>query len=212
MLIPRRIFAMRQLASQDTARFQLNGVHFTREDGKPVAVATDGKVLGHVSWSEDNWEEMPEIGTVKPAAPVDSTRTTLRSDDCERAEKIVPKKHGKPILGNCYLDEPSLNGTATLTATDLDRSDTVTAEPIDGTFPDYTVALPKGKAKATVILNGAYLAQSVKTLLALMAPVEKGKPPMIRLEIHGPDRPIALIAEQAGQVATVLVMPIVQNK
>lgn len=53
MLIPQNVFPISKIVDTDTTRYAIGGVRLERDEEGPVAVATDGRRLIAVRWSED---------------------------------------------------------------------------------------------------------------------------------------------------------------
>ena len=147
MLIPPSVFNAVGCASKDAHRFQLTGVLLSREaDGKPVAVATDGKTLVQASWTEDDAKCFP----VYPSNPVDfeavpGYTAIIPSASCKRLEKMSVSAglNGSDQIENIALDEKASveSKQAQFSSTDLDTVQRLDVKPIDATYPDYKVVI-----------------------------------------------------------------------
>lgn len=137
MLVPPKIMKLTALADKETSsRYALSGIRFERDQsGKPFAVATDGRRLASVSWSEDSPENYPAAaGFFLDHKP--GFETVLSIKDCQEAAKLAPKKCFKPILENVVIDE-SANGTLNYGATDLERTRLVNVRTLEGRYPRW---------------------------------------------------------------------------
>src|SRR5687767_2216501 len=106
MLIPSPALNVRKLATTEARRYAMNGVLVERmADGKPRMVATDGHLLGVVTWEETDAGEFPLIEGVNPAHEGKPFRAILPTADL--GGFATPSKAAKrrPILGNVALDE-----------------------------------------------------------------------------------------------------------
>lgn len=135
MLIPPKVLKIASCCDKDSLRYATAGVRLERDDaGVPYAVATDGRRLTRVTWTEDAGDEYP--------GDFDQTHqpgfsTLLHMDDCKEAAKLPPRRTIKPILANVVVEEASANGEVTYGATDLDRLRKVKAKSVEGKFPDW---------------------------------------------------------------------------
>ena len=133
-------------------RANLAAVHFTT-DGH--AVATDGHMLAIVDppgdAKEDRNEPALEAFTLPAAGLVD-------------LNKAIPKRHGWPYA-ELDVAATNSNGTArfTIPAQDFEARELRKDE---GTFPDYTAVIPKGKAAFTVGINVDLLVKLAKVAKA----------------------------------------------
>lgn len=182
MLIPPSVFNAVGCASKDANRFQLTGVLLSREaDGKPVAVATDGKTLVQASWKEDHATEYP----VYPSNPVghDSVpgyAAIIPSASCKRLAKMAVNPQVRyPILDNIALDEQASveSKSAQFSSTDLDTVQRLDVKPIDATYPDYKVVIdgienssPDHVTRVqTLDINPHILIQALQTMIKTSA-------------------------------------------
>lgn len=136
MLVPPKIMQLAKLADNESSRYALGGIRFERcDEGRPYAVATDGRKLARVTWSEDDKELYPACAGFY-LDHVNGFETVLSSKDCTEAAKLPPKRTPKPILENIVIDE-SANGTLNYGATDIERTRLVQTRPLEGRYPRW---------------------------------------------------------------------------
>ena len=212
MLIPKDICNVAKVAAKDETRYAIHGVNLERDaDGKPWAVATDGKQLIAATWSEDPGEDFP--GNLGDPSHVEGFKTLVPAKDFRDAAKLAAKGRllrARPILGNVLLDERATgaDGTAPMAGTDLESVRTAAPAKVDGTFPDWQAVIPEYDAgeSVSVVINPTLLAG----LLDVLAKVDPGREPAVRLTIPNESgRPIRLDTVGTGTVdAKAVLMPI----
>lgn len=197
---------------------QLVGVHLERTTvtglpGPASAAATDGKILAMASWDEPNWKEYPVDGIGFDPKPFEGFSVTIDTKDCRELAKLPTKNVVKPILGNVAIDEQNNGlGETTAMATDLDTTREYKFKPIEGTFPDYRMVLPKDSPQATIKLDIRQLERAVKIFKDTFgirkndSIAESG----VELEIFSPDKPAKMTMAKNGLDVTVLAMPLVK--
>src|SRR5206468_3237806 len=124
------VFPISKICDCDTSRYALGGVRLERDAEGPVAVATDGKRLIAVRWSEAPGEDYP--AGVGDTTHVDNFETIIPFKQWNEAAKLPPKRTPKPILTNVLLEETSANGTVRMAATDLETTKQVTPRSLVG--------------------------------------------------------------------------------
>jgi hypothetical protein len=129
--------------NDEQCRYALGGVLVERDaEGKPHAVATDGRRLHHVTWVEDDAAAMPGLGL--DIRPRPGLAEILPAAAWKAAAKLpMPKRTPKPILQNVLLEESTANGQVKLAATDLERSETQVVRSVEGRFPAWRDVLPE---------------------------------------------------------------------
>lgn len=120
-------------ASTDASRFVLNGVHYNAK--KRVLEATDGRVAVRVPVCEQAAEFPPTKagGETLPDAIIPTAAF-------KRALANVPARTTLPVLD--YVRVAGSGERVTMTATDLDTEQAVTAKTIEGRFPDLDQVWP----------------------------------------------------------------------
>ena len=166
MLIPSQIFPISKVCDVESTRYALGGVHLERDAEGPVAVATDGRRLIAVRWSEAAAGDYP--GGVGDTAHVENFETLIPAKSWNEAAKLPPKRTSKPILANVLVEETSANGTVRMAATDLETTKQITPRSLEGRFPRWRDTMPKEQpGSITVRLDATYLAE-VCAVLAKM--------------------------------------------
>lgn len=140
MLVPRNVFAVAKCADTSDGRYALSGVRFERDaKGKPVAVATDGKRMLAVQWTEAKPSDFPanvgdthhvaDFATILPAKACDAARKGL-------GLKITKHLLGiKPVLENVLIEEPAVNGVVPMATTNIHETQRSQPESLEGRFP-----------------------------------------------------------------------------
>lgn len=175
------------LAAMDAqGRFNMSGVHLA-VNGHVRATVTDGHALLRVTQldtlSADDFpvtENFPE-----PAA--EATETIVPGDAWKTAFEAIPKASRIPVLG--YLAVKVGTETTSYAATDLDTARTGQLRPIAGTFPNVDSVVPKGRPKATVVLDGRILKRILDAWCAMQ---ESGQAVALRIDVRGPEDPVVL--------------------
>ncbi len=145
MLVPKNVFCISKACDTESSRYALGGVLVERDpEGNPVAVATDGRRLAVVSWTEDDGAEYPVDGG--DAESVDGFSTIIDKSHWDEAGKAARKvaKSSKPILRNVLLEE-SANGKVSLSTFDLESRRAIATRPIEGKFPKWREAIPENR-------------------------------------------------------------------
>ena len=204
MLIPPRVFETANVASKDSARYQLTGIYLAREHGKPEAVATDGKKLMVTTWKEDDNEEFPASANAC-IVPDDSFKAIIPTATCKRLAKWSGDKL-KPILCNVAIeetDEPTLHATTT----DLETVDKHSFKVIDGKYPDFSSLVHENDGDTVAFTN---VDNMIEALQALKKVLGKNRVATMRLAKDG-QHPIAFSARSEDEMinSTVYVMPMV---
>ena len=139
MLIPKNVFPLSVVCDTTANRYALGSVSLERRDGKPTAIATDGKMLVATTWSEDDSDNYP--GSFDRAI-VDDFDTLIPKKDWEAAGKDIPNNKTelkrKPILRNAFLQEPGANGIVKMGAANKVSEVTTT----EGRFPKWRDVMP----------------------------------------------------------------------
>ena len=152
MLIPRRVLsALTVCTDAESRRYALRGLRMERDGDKAFAIATDGRRLMSVEWT-DAAEDVDNIDfgglDVKPAADSDFARDgcILSSKDCRDIARTAKPKVGvlkkRPGLEFIALEESSANGSVKLAASDGETTATKTVKPLEGRYPKWRDVLP----------------------------------------------------------------------
>ena len=150
MQIPRRVLsALTVCADNENSRYALGGLRLERDGDKAIAVATDGRRLMQVEWTEPDADGIDFGGLdVKPAADSDFARdgAILGIRDCkEIARTLKPKVRAakrKPGLEFIAMEEASANGTLKMAASDGEATTTRTIKTLEGRFPRWRDVIP----------------------------------------------------------------------
>lgn len=147
MLVPRQVSAIGVVAAKESTRYAFNGIRLERtKDGKPRALATDGRRAIIATWDEADATSYPPVEGLEPGKHVENFGTILPVDAMTKASKACPKLgkgwRAKPILENFVVDEPSANGTVKLAANRLDSIERIEATSIEGQFPPVDDVVP----------------------------------------------------------------------
>lgn len=177
-------------ASTDQSRYVLNGVHFNAE--KKRLEATNGAILITIPVVES--EEFPPVKGASEALP---TSNIIPTAPFKRALANIPKRSSLPILENALLDS---NAKITLTTTDLDTEQSVTAKPVEGKFPDVDKVVPDTTGWQAIQLSGEYL--------SIIADYAKKHSAGITFRIKDELSPVTFsIRTQSGLTAEGVLMP-----
>jgi DNA polymerase-3 subunit beta len=132
------IDATRIAVSTDETRFYLNGVYLANEDGRLVAVATDGhRLVKREAALPGGAEDLP--GIIVPAASLREMMSLLASCDADvtvivRGEERIIVRAGGETFGSRL---------------------------VNGEFPDYNRVIPRG-LKSALTVRSAALAEAVQ--------------------------------------------------
>lgn len=207
MLVPSRVFHVSGVASRESSRPSLNGVYFERlSDASAGATATNGKLLVHSEWPDDDQSEYPGDGLATKAA---GFKATIPVGACQDAAKLAPKREWRPILEKVAIDEAGSNGTVKMAATDLESWRKLEPMAIPQDYPNYKGAIPTGEPKARIILSAVLL----KDLMATLSKIHPdGEGLYCDVEIHGPDRPVIFRPRTKDGIQTIgMIMPLVEE-
>lgn len=213
MLIPKDVCNVAKVAARDETRYAIHGVSLERDvEGKPWAVATDGRRLIAATWTEDPGEEYPAgAGDV---SHVSGFKALVPSKDFRDAGKLAAKGRivkARPILGNVLVDEKATaaNGIVPMAGMpDVGSVRTAAPGKLKGTFPQWEAVVPEydGGESVSAVVNPTLLAG----LLDVLAKVDPGREPTVRLTIpRESGRPVRLDTVGTGTVdAKAVLMPI----
>lgn len=194
MLYNKHNIAVAKFAAKNDIIPELAGVLFMKDK----TVATDSFRLMEVSTSTAyKPEEFPMVGG--NAAMRGCSPFLVRA---KQVAELKPKGNGLiPITEFVALKHVD-DKLAEFMTTDLESSKVSQALRIDGKFPDYEQAFPKGEPRARVLVNGAMLAE----LLKAMSELSQIK--QVEVLFYGEHTPIELRSENSEQKARGLLMPI----
>lgn len=143
MLVPPEAFKVSKACDteKESTRYALGAVKLERKDGRGRAVATNGRMLAMVEWSEPDTSEYPH-----PAAREDCDRLIARAqwDELAKVHAKNARKQFKEILRHAVIgnhENPNLVTTVTID-TDLNQS-VKDCRVMEGRFPKYEDCIPK---------------------------------------------------------------------
>lgn len=212
MLIPPRVFNIARVASKDLTRPSLNGLHVARQEEKPCAEATNGRLLIRSEWKEDPAEEYP-IATVDPK-PQAGFQVIIPTGAALQAA-AWKYKGPKAILENVAVGEQGDGELVPMSFTDLDTTGTVSPARIRETFPDTARVFGKEKdRKATVRVDLVLLRDLIDALLKVHPPEAERrgevKTRYADLQVFKPDQPVQVVVGDSTVQTTGLICPLVQ--
>lgn len=160
-----RLFeAVKHCISTEETRYYLNGVFLRRQDGKLVAVATDGHRLAKatIATPVDGDHAALDQGVIVPRPVVLHLLRLLAvlPDTVPVSIEIAPRQTGGAfslVFGWEHDGETT----------------EVSAKAIDGTFPDYEKVIPAANDKEFIIYR-AMLRRALRTLAPAVTRTEKG--------------------------------------
>jgi hypothetical protein len=199
MLIPKAVFKLRRLVGE-IHHGALASVEVARDGTRSVATATNGKVLGQVTWPDIEDDEFPCLSQGTPL-----NAALIPAAVAESAERAIPKRPTKPVLGYAQLSQ-SADGKAELTATDLDTTVCLPFRPADGTYPDTSAVFTKPDTRVRL---GVDLLQ---TLLKTIADVH-GKDVLVDCTVPNDGKPVQFVvwAPASALRGRYLIMPCVRT-
>lgn len=206
MLIPRGVLELRKTAAQERTRYAMNGIRLARlADGRAQAVSTDGKRLVIVTWDDaSDVQSYPETGVALGAQPGFVGILPLHA--IEKALKHLPKKSPKPILTQLGVSEKAAGESLTLVSSDLESTSRLESRQVEGAFPPFEDALPKGEPVYRECISADYLVEIGEVLRE--AGGGNGDA-LVRLEFFGEGKAIRVTRRAgAGVQAEAVLMPI----
>lgn len=163
MLIPKQVFEVARVAAPrgNWEKPELACVNFERDgEGKPLAVAVDGKQLLLVKWEEMPAEDYP--GDVGKTEHVPGFSVMIHRDSCKEAAKLAPGKSALAATQVILLEEdkPAEGKRTRLAGTDLETVRRLECRLPDASFPDWRRALERtyGDGSISIKLSAARLA------------------------------------------------------
>lgn len=153
MFVPRSIAALATHTDPDSTRYALGAIRFERDaQGKPHAIATDGRRLLAVTWAE---VEAPAPGV--DTSRVDNFETLLPAKAIQSIAKAVKPKSSelwsKPELAYFTIEESTANGRVNLIASNSESTSREVVNSIDGRFPRWRDVLPNYDTAAAAAIN-----------------------------------------------------------
>jgi DNA polymerase III sliding clamp (beta) subunit (PCNA family) len=203
MLINRNNLALAALASKNSTRWNLCGLHVNEKE----TVATDGHALGVVT--------LPTNASAEDYPPVDGVaRSTEAIKPCtipaaaaKELERAIPKRQRMPVLEHVYVDAEATNAGTEFKAatTDLETTRKHAARKVEGEFVDYTQVIPNGTPSFTIGFDAALLSK----VLAVAGKMTDKSKQVVKLEFTDADSPVKITATNlsTGQIGTFVVMP-----
>lgn len=173
MRVPRRALAVAKCCDPDSESYALGGVQLTpdHENGRPTAVATNGRVLAAVTW-EDTTNGVPAAGVIINAA--DCRAIAKLGKPTARQQEQTPK-HSEVVI---LADDCQVVALGCGPKVGQERHDTA---PVEGRFPKWRDVIPTYKAPVSIDLDPKRLIQ----LLQALAPMAESSPvDSIRLTIE----------------------------
>lgn len=200
MLVPKNIFAVGKVAAKEQGRFAINGVCLDRTpDGRPLAIATDGRRLIAATWAEG--KDLPEGLTLKDDV---KGETIVPLDAWKEIEKNVPKWVPRPSLkvAAVGLSGEQIEAVSTDMASVKRSSSKVAA----GIFPKWKQVLPRYDTPTCISFNPKYLAE-VAEAVAEAAGVDEDYP-TVTLAIQDYNKPGLIVAHGPNGTAVGVLMPV----
>ena len=147
MYINKHNLAIKSVIGKERVGFDLSGLLIEPD----CTVATDGKLLAICTAPivEDHILQVEEGREIKE-------RRLIPSSAIQKAERNMLKKSSKPVLLNTLVqEENSKNACAqvSFTSTDIETTDTVKTDCMEGRFPEYKNYLPAYKDTVDITLE-----------------------------------------------------------
>ena len=203
MLLNKYNFELAKLASKDSSRYSLNGIHVTPNE----TMETDGHQLVRITAVDLAVSQFPAVDGIEA---VDTWEPfSLTTQHALEIAKAIPggRQTNFPVLKNAVIGRTE-NGTACVGVTDLDSPKVFRPRKLEGQFPKVDQVTPKiGAEKIAISLGLDILVPVLETLRKFAADNEGGSAVILR--IKDKDSPIRLECEniETGQKAVAVVMP-----
>ena len=213
MLVPKRIFAISKAAAREQGRYAINGVALQRTpDGRPLALATDGRRLLVATWREEKAADLPEgvmqgqdIQHTPDAEAHGLTQGVIVPLTAwAEAERSIPRKAPRPILKHAAF---GVEGRMVkIGASDLEIAKRNDALAVAGIFPKWRSVLPRYDEDETVCVsvNPKYLAELAQTVADIAGDQDDGS---VTLVIKDGKRPLLVVKETPEGAAIGVLMP-----
>ena len=216
MLIPRSVLAtLPTHADIESSRYALGVLLIERaEDGRPRAVATDGRRMAVIEWTEPETSGDPE--GLPYLLPIDAAVTAAKA---MKPRLAALKK--RPNLAFVPFEQNG-EGTGKLAPTNGQDTADVAAPPVDGRFPAWRDVIPETGPETgyvSVRLDPRYLAEAAQ-LLNQVACSEDSRAVTVHIQVPDDDEkrrnnghscaPIVLEKHnpETGTTARVVIMPL----
>jgi DNA polymerase-3 subunit beta len=217
MLLPRNLSVIESHADADSSRYALGGIRLERDaQGKPHAIATDGRRLIHVTWDETP-DELVAIGDLRHVPGFETILPLGAISAADKAAKLKAAVSSRfPVLNQVLLEEPSANGTVRIASTNMESTSTAELASVEGRFPKWRDVFPMAKTceQMTISLDPRYLAEMCKAVGALGTHDAK---PGINITINtgtgGHKKPILVSAvnHETGIAVEAILMPLYRD-
>lgn len=194
MLLSKQLLQVAKIASKDDTRPVLTAIKVYREDGKTVAVATDGYMLSEVIEDTPDSSDYPLL--MDERKPVEVEEVLLPAKTAEKIGKAIVSKSAMPVLRYALLEGDRVS------TTDLEEITSLGFRPIEGNYPDYRQLTPDENevGRYVVHLDPALLKKALSQF---------GSERSVRLSISSSKlSPITLRSENEGVKKTVVIMPL----
>jgi hypothetical protein len=205
MLIPKNAFPIDKVAAKEKTRYALSSVLVERKNGKPRAVATDGRRYIVAEWEETDPEGYPEI----PGADLgkkDDSSTMFPLGTWAKAKKAIPKSPSRPVLRHAFMVEGAERPV--IGSTDLETVDRFECRPIEGHYPNIDDVRPKDLGEYRKIhFDPTLMAETLKVVTEMV-----GKGQTVTLYVPEDGKKCAMI-QASGDDLTVEagIMPVEGN-
>lgn len=214
MLVPRSITAIAVVTDPGSSRYALGGILLERDaEGKPHAVASDGRQLIEVTWNEPKDDRVPVnpkegfTTILEPSALVAADRASKLSPAAAKMEKW---RH----LRYLNLDEHSANGLVTISTFNTETSATQQVRSVDGRFPKWRDCFPRREENKVckIRLDAKLLAGICETYVKLCrTDANKGIDLVIPLDGEGAVT-FSATNNEAGITVNAVLMPLARDR
>lgn len=209
-----------RVASKESSRYALTGVHVVAKGKRARVSATDGKSLIEVTAPTIPAADLPTIEGFDAGA--NGAREAIVPTDAYK-EAFKPLKAGVPCCRET-LAVTLQPERVTLASTDLATSRVSPVTPIEGKYPDFAHVFPEGPSTYAVVFDARRLGE---TLLAIADILEDAgesnrakkyrdqKPPAVLLEFFSPEKPVRISAGDplapCGTISALVMPLVIQN-
>jgi DNA polymerase III sliding clamp (beta) subunit (PCNA family) len=191
------------------ARWALQGVHVSMEDGTYTVCATDGRQLAVVQGqSAHDPLDYPTIPELVESAD-EAASALIRGKDWKEAFRSVPRGpvvREQPILGHVAIHLGPAESV--LATTDGEEAQVVRVSNHEGKFPDYQAVLPREEPEQRLNVNARLLLNLLRIACEF---VDEEDSYRLTLEFRGADKPLVLRTGNASQEFVGLVMPLTRE-
>jgi hypothetical protein len=131
-------------------------------------------------------------------SPSEHFRAIVSLSDAKKLARRKLKNPSKPILENIAMSENHPVRSKAF-STDLDTSDTTEVHFVEGTYPDYTCAVPKEEPTNTALLNVFALKEQCETIIKAKGFTKREEnQAIVHLNIYGEDKPVELKTQETS--------------